>query len=323
MSDSNALWVGVDISKDWLDVCLLQGAEQRTQRVRREPQPLAKLAAELKARQAQSVALEATGGYEQLVVEQIQAAGLAVAVVNPKRARDFAKAAGLLAKSDRVDAYALALLARQLQPRVSPPLDPLRQQLRQLVQRRQQLVRMRASERNRLRRSADRSLIASCIRLMDALSLEIELIEGDLRALVEQSEPWRRLQTLLRSVPGVGATTCWTLLAQLPELGTLDAKQIASLAGLAPLARDSGQFRGQRRIAGGRKLVRQMLYMAARTSVYRDVGWQSFYQRLLARGKRPQLALIVVARKLLVALNAMVRDQRPWETRLLLLESSS
>lgn len=322
MSDSNALWVGVDISKDWVDVCLLQGAEQQTQRVHRELQPLAKLAAVLKARQAQAVALEATGGYEQQVVEQFQAAGLAVAVVNPKRARDFAKAAGLLAKTDRVDAYALALLARQLEPRVTPPVDPLRQQLRQLVQRRQQLVRMRASERNRLRRSDDRTLVDSCARLIDALSLEIEWMEAGLRALVAQSETWLQWQTLLRSVPGVGAMTCWTLLAQLPELGSLDAKQIASLAGLAPFARDSGQFRGQRRIAGGRKLVRQMLYMAARTSVCRDVGWQRFYQRLLARGKRPQLALIVVARKLLVALNAMVRDQRPWQSRLLLETSS-
>lgn len=315
MSDSNLIWVGVDVSKDFIDVCRLQGDRQKAKRVRREAKPLARLAASLKATPVQRVVLEASGGYEQLVVEQFQAAGLEVSLVNPKRVRDFAKAAGLLAKTDRVDAYALALFGRTLEPRLTPPLDQLRKRLRGLLDRQQQLVRARASERNRLRRGDD-SYAGSCGRMIDSLCEEIELIEVEIRSLIDASQDWTLRQMLLRSAPGVGAKVSWTLLAQLPELGSLDAKQIASLAGLAPFARDSGEYRGQRRIAGGRKLVRQMLYMAARTAVCRDLRWQSFYQGLLARGKRPQVALIAVARKLLVVLNAMVRDQRPWETRL-------
>jgi transposase len=312
MFDSNSVWVGVDVASRWIDVCLLEGEQQHSERIARQDKPLARWAAALKAKQVQQVVLEATGGYEQLVVEKLQAEGLAVSVVNPRRVRDFAKAAGLLAKTDQADAYALALFARRMQPRLTPSADPARLHLRLLVQRRQQLVRMRASERTRLRRNENPLYAASCGRIIELLADEIGSIEQQMSALVDNSPQLTLLQTWLRSVPGVGPNTSWTLLAQLPELGTLDAKRIASLAGLAPFARDSGQSRGQRRIAGGRKLVRQMLYMAARTAVRRDLRCESFYRSLLDRGKRPQVALIAVARKLLVTLNAIVRDQRPW-----------
>jgi transposase len=314
MSDSTSVFVGVDVSKDWIDLCWLEGDRQKSQRISRQNVPLQRMAKKLKEQQVRQVVLEASGGYEQAVIEKLQSAGVPVSLVNPKRVRDFAKAAGLLAKTDRVDAYALALFARQMRPRLSPPVDPARRQLRQLVRRRQQLVRMRASERVRLRRqSADALDSASYQRLIEFLSEQIESIEAMTRELVDSSTAWTALQRLLQSVPGVGSQTAWTLLAQLPELGSLDAKSIASLAGLAPFARDSGQHRGRRQIAGGRKLVRQMLYMAARTAACRDSHRRTFYQDLRDRSKPAQVALIAVARKLLVVLNAIVRDQRPWD----------
>lgn len=321
MSDFISIWAGADIGKDFVDVCRCEGEQAQHQRIRRQSKALQKLAAWLQAQQVEGVVLEASGGYEQLVVEQLQAAGLAVAVVNPKRVRDFAKAAGLLAKTDRVDAYALALFGRRMRPRRTAPLGASHKQLRGLLRRQQQLVQLRAGERTRL--GHDNNLCAdSCVRLIEALSQEIERIEAEIRSLIDRSEPFQLRQSVLLSAPGVGKTTSWTLLAQLPELGALDAKQIASLAGLAPFAHDSGRHRGQRRIRGGRKLVRQMLYMAARTAVRTDLGWRSFYEGLLARGKLKRVALTAVARRLLVVLNAMARDLRPWESSALS-ESSS
>lgn len=317
MSDSNSLWVGIDISKDYVDVCVLEGDQPRTQRYEQQAEALEPMAASLAGKAVARVVLEASGGYERVVVAHLQAAGLPVAVVNPRQARHYAKAAGLLAKTDRLDAQMLAMLGRDLKTRLTPAIDCERQQLIDLVQRQQQLVRLRAMERNRLQRAVGQQCIDSCRRIIEALCDEVDLINAAIQAGIDSNESWKQRERLLRSAPGVGPKTAATLLAQLPELGVLDAKRIASLAGLAPFACDSGRFRGQRRIAGGRKLVRQMLYMAARTAVFRDLGWRCFYQDLLARGKRPQLALIAVARKLLVALNAMARDHSVWEPRLL------
>lgn len=310
------MFVGLDISKSWVDVCVLEGEKRQQWRVARDAEALGELAAQLAAQGPARVVMEATGGLERLVVEVLHAAGVASAVINPKRVRDFAKATGLLAKTDRLDAYVLALFGRQIEPRMRPPAEPQRRLLLDLQLRRQQLVRLRSIERNRLKRAEQQACEDSCVRIIDLLGEEIELIESQIASQVQQSEVWQVLEKLLRSAPGVGAKTVWSLLAQLPELGSLDGKQIASLAGLAPFARDSGIYRGQRRITGGRRLVRQMLYMAARTAIRCDLGWRSFYDRLLARGKRPQVALIAVARKLLVTLNAMVRDHQPWESRL-------
>ena len=310
--DSNSIRVGLDISNNWVDVCLLEGEGRQQWRVERDAESLAELTKQLLAKGVTQVVLEASGGLERLVVEVLHAAGIGCAVINPRRVRDFAKATGLLAKTDRLDAYVLALYGRQIEPPVRPPAEPQRRLLLDLLLRLQQLVKMRAGERNRLRRAQQKACEASCVRVIEWLSEEIELLESQIASLVQQCEAWQDREKLLRSAPGVGTKTVWSLLAQLPELGLLDNKPIASLAGLAPFARDSGQYRGQRRISGGRRLVRQMLYMAARTAIRCDLGWRSFYNRLLARGKPPKVALIAVARKLLVALNAMLRDQQPW-----------
>lgn len=317
MFDSNSLWVGIDVSKSYVDVCVLGGDQPRTERYEQQAEDLEQMAASLAGKAVVRVVLEASGGYERVVVAHLQAAGLPVAVVNPRQARHYAKAVGLLAKTDRLDAQMLARLGRDLKTRVTPVIDSERQQLIDLVQRQQQLVRLRASERNRLQRAAGPECIDSCRRVIEALSDEVDRINAEIQRRIASNESWKQRERLLRSAPGVGPKTAATLLAQFPELGGLDAKRIASLAGLAPFACDSGRFRGQRRIAGGRKLVRQMLYMAARTAVVRDLGWRCFYQSMLARGKRPQLALIAVARKLLVALNAMARDQSVWEPHFL------
>lgn len=314
--DSNSMFVGLDISKSWVDVCVLRGEKRQLWQVERDAEALGELAVQLVEQGVETVVMEATGGLERLVVEVLEAAGIGSAVINPKRVRDFAKATGLLAKTDRLDAYVLALYARQIAPPVRPAAEPQRRLLSDLLLRRQQLVRLRAAERKRLGQAQQPACEQSCVRIIDALSEEIALIESLIASQVQQSEAWQRREKLLRSAPGVGPKTVWSLLAQLPELGSLDGKQIASLAGLAPFARDSGIYRGQRRITGGRKLVRQMLYMAARTAVRCDLGWRSSYDRLLARGKRPQVALIATARKLLVCLNAMARDHQPWHSHL-------
>lgn len=312
--NSNAkCWVGIDVSKDWVDVAVLV-EEQKVAECRcdRTAEALAQMAQRLLSYGPPGVVLEATGGLERMVVAALLAAGLEVMRMNPKRVRDFAKAHGMLAKTDPLDAALLALFGARMKPPPRRWPEAERQQLADWVARQQQLTVQRAGEKTRLEQCAETKLRASVQRVVDFLGKEIARIEKQLTAWITQSEDWKSQEELLRSAPGVGPKTARVLLAQLPELGRINRREIAALVGLAPFACDSGHWRGKRRIRGGRGSVRTALYLACWTAVRKPGVLHTFYHRLIAAGKPRQLALIAVARKLLLVLNEMMRSKKPW-----------
>lgn len=257
------------------------------------------------------VVLEATAPWDQALIRALESAGMAFHRANPKRARDFARALGLLAKTDAVDARMLALYGAGVALRPTPPVAPERLDLQTLSARRDQLVAMRKGERIRLKGVTDPAVIDSLRAVLAVLDDQIRALERRIAACLAQSAALAQDDAILRSAPGVGPVCAVVLLAVLPELGHVDRRAIAALAGLAPVARDSGLLRGQRHVQGGRKRVRDALYMAA-VSAVRTGPFQADYARMKANGKPPKLALIAIARKLLVALNAAIRDQKPF-----------
>ena len=281
-------------------------------RVARTAASLKKLAKQLLSHQPQGVVLEATGGLEAVVINLLGEAGLPVMRMNPKRVRDFARAHGLLAKTDALDAYVLALFGARMQPTVRPWPTAELQRLAALVTRQQQLTTMRATELTRQEQVSEPALRKSVKRSIAFLAKELARLEEELTAYLAESEAWTAQEALLRTAPGVGPKTARMLLAQLPELGRCNRREIASLVGLAPVACDSGQWRGHRRIQGGRGPVRTLLYLATWSTVRVPGVLRDFYQRLVAAGKPKQLVLIAVARKLLLALNEMMRTNSPW-----------
>ncbi len=310
--DSTTIIVGIDVSKEDVDFFVLNSKGDPSGRRPRRAEDLTMLAAELAAFEPRLVVMEATGGLETVVWAALEAAGLRVAVVNPKRVRDFARSLGLLAKTDRLDARVLARFGELLQPAPTQLLNRAAREGRELVRHLNALVGMRAQQRTRKRQLEGEGALASAERVIASLSEEIALLEQQVAQALLEGPGQRQRAAQLRTAPGVGPKTSWALLAELPELGQLSGRQVAALAGLAPVARDSGRFRGRRRIAGGRARVRTALYMAARAAVRCDPQMAAFRARLLAAGKPKQVALIAVARKLLVALNSMIRDRRPW-----------
>lgn len=258
------------------------------------------------------VVLEATGGYEAPIVAALATAGLPVAVVNPRQVRDFAKALGRLAKTDRIDAQVLALFGARVQPPPRPLPAEATQELEALLTRRRQLLEMLHAERQRRPHARGRLVRRSLDTHIRWLERQVIDTDATLEAAIQASPLWRVQDQLLQSVPGVGPTLARTLLGLLPELGQLDRHHIAALVGVAPLARDSGTRRGRRTCWGGRPAVRRVLYMAALTAARWNPELRRFYQRLRAAGKPAKLALTAVARKLLVLLNAILRDARPW-----------
>jgi transposase len=306
-------WVGIDVSQDWVDVVVLVEEHKAEQcRWDRSVEALAQLAQQLLPYRPQGVVLEATGGLERVVITTLAAAGLKVMRMNPKRVRDFARAHGLLAKTDALDAYALALFGARMQPALRAWPETERQQLAAWVGRQQQITVERAVERTRLHQVTEPRLRHSVQRVIDFLGKELALLEQQLTAWIEASETWKHQESLLRTAPGVGPKTARLLLAQLPELGHVNRREIAALVGLAPFAADSGHWRGKRRIQGGRGGIRSILYLASWTAVRVPGSLREFYRRLLAAGKPKQVALIAVARKLLLALNEMMRSLQPW-----------
>jgi transposase len=259
------------------------------------------------------VVMEASGGFEVTVAAALSAAGLPLAVVNPRQIRDFARATGRLAKTDTLDAAAIAHFAEAIRPQPRPLRDAQAQELAELVARRRQVIEMMVAERNRLRQLHSVRLKQRVERHLVALHKELTEIEGDLGDAIRGMPVWREKEELLISVPGVGDATARTLLAELPELGTLDRKAIAALAGLAPFNRDSGTLRGRRTIWGGRASVRAVLYMAALVASRHNAIIATFYARLRDAGKPAKLALTACMRKLLTILNAVLRDRRPWQ----------
>jgi transposase len=302
--------VGIDVSKDRLDVAVRPGGECFS--VERSPAGLNALVGRLKPLSIHLVVLEATGGLEGIVVAALAAAELPVAVANPAQVRAFAKAIGQRAKTDPIDAAVIAHFgdATAIEPRPLP--DVATQQLADLVARRRQIVDMITAERQREKRANDR-IKRSISRLIRALERELDSVDADIDGAVKSSPAWREKEDLLSSVPGVGPVISRTLIAELPELGHLDHKQIAALAGLAPFTRQSGQWRGKSFIGGGRTTVRRALFMGAMVAMRHNPVLKAFHERLIAAGKAKKVAIIAVARKLLVMLNAIVRDGCPWK----------
>ena len=306
-----AITVGIDVSKDRLDIAVRPGGEVFV--VERTAASLEALARRLKEFKPHIVALEATGGFETVVTATLAAAGLPVAVVNPAQVRAFAKAIGQRAKTDPIDAGVIAHFAEATRPEPRPLPDEETRLLADLVQRRRQIIEMIGAESQREKRAPER-LRKSIARLLKALQKELNSVDTDIDEFVRGSPVWREKEDLLTSVPGIGPSIGRTLIAELPELGRLDRKEIAALAGLAPFTRQSGQWRGRSFIGGGRTSVRTALFMGAMVAKRHNPILKAFFDRLVAAGKPKMVALIAVARKLLTILNAILRDQKPWQT---------
>ncbi len=304
------IYVGIDVSKAGLDVAARPGGE--TWRLPNDDGGVEELVGRLGEMRPSLVVLESSGGYERPVVAALAAVGLPVAVVNPRQARDFAKATGKLAKTDKLDAQALAHFGEAVRPEVRPVPDEQAWEFAAILARRRQVVGMLVAEGNRLETSVSpvRERIEAHIEFLEA---ELDDLDGDLDRVIRESSVWREKDELLRSMPGVGPKVSATLLANLPELGALDNKKLAALVGVAPLNRDSGVFRGKRRVWGGRAAVRQMLYMAAVTAARCNPVFIEFYGRLIAAGKAKKVALTACMRKLLVVLNSMLRHGTRWQ----------
>lgn len=302
------VFVGIDVSKRYLDVAL----PERVERVNNDAAGIAAVAETLSKADPELAVLEATGGYETGLVLALQGHGVPVAVVNPRQARDFARAQGRLAKTDAIDARVLARFAEVMRPSPLPPIDPSREALAGLVSRRRQLIDALIAERNHLEHATP-AVTAWIDRHVIMLRDQLAQVDAAIAATVEADQALAHRHAILTSVQGIGPATAAVLLAELPELGRIEHKQLAALVGVAPVNHDSGQFRGQRHIAGGRASVRCALYMATLSAVRHNHTLQVFYQRLRDNGKPAKVALVAAMRKLATILNAVVRDDRPWQ----------
>jgi transposase len=303
------IFVGIDVSKARLDVAMRPTGERDS--VANDKVGIKALVKRLAEIQPTLIVMEATGSMERQVSAALGGAGLPVVVINPRQVHDFAKAIGQLAKTDSIDALVLARFAEAVRPAVRPLPDEVTLELRALTSRRRQITEMIVAERNRIANAskAVRKRIDAHIRWLEA---ELERADKDLDQSIRQSPIWRENEDLLRSVPSIGPVVSRTLLAELPELGKLNRKQIAALVGIAPLNRDSGTFRGRRGIWGGRATVRAALYMAALVASRRNSVIRAFYKRLRDAGKAPKVALVACMRKLLTILNAMIKHKTRW-----------
>jgi len=305
-----SVFAGVDVSKARLDVALT--GQDEVWSVPNAPEGIAQLVQRLGEREPTLVVMEATGGFEFATAAALAAASIPVVIANPRQVRDFAKSTGQLAKTDAIDAHILALFAERVRPQVRPLPDEAARALDAILGRRRQIIGMITAENNRLGFAlpAVHKGIKKHIRWLER---QLSDLDSELDDLIRKSPLWRAKSDLLRDVPGVGPNLARTLIAELPELGRLSNKQIAALVGVAPLARDSGLFRGKRMVWGGRASVRSALYMSILSATKWNPVIRVFYQRLRAQGKPPKLAMVACIRKLLTILNAMVRDGREWD----------
>lgn len=309
---ASPLFVGIDVAKAELVVALGTGGDLVT--VANNEGGIRSVVERLRSVSPALIVLEATGGYETPLAAALATAGLPVVVANPRQVRDFAKATGQLAKTDRIDAHVLALFAERVRPPVRPLPDEALRMLDALLTRRRQLLEMLVAERNRLAHALPpvKKDIQKHIRWLER---RLSDVDSDLDRAVQESPVWRAKENLLRSVPGIGPVVSRTLIADLPELGALNRKQVAALVGVAPLAKDSGTLRGRRLVWGGRAPVRAALYMGALIASRHNPVIRDFYQRLVAAGKPKKVALVACMRKLLTILNAMVRTNTRWGER--------
>jgi transposase len=314
MDGTNQISIGIDVAKATLDFHVIPGGQSRTlpngqagfeELTKLLPDPATCL-----------IVLEATGGYEREMVANLTDAGYRVAVINPKRARDFAKALGLLAKTDRIDARVLALYAEKVQPAPIEKTPQKQAEIQQLVARRRQLIDLRTQESNRWDTTQAKAARKSIQAVINTLQAEIRGIDKLIEALLESDDDWQNKIHLIQSVPGLGSVTAATVVADVPEIGKLNRQQISALIGLAPFNRDSGAMKGKRAIGGGRKSVRCVLYMAAMAARRYNPVIKAFAARLAQHGKPFKVIITACMRKLLVILNSIVKSGRPWTTQL-------
>lgn len=304
-------FIGIDVSKTALDVA--QWEQEAVERHANDADGIAAIVKGLKVQPSITlIVVEASGGFERALVSELAAVELPIVVVNPTRVRNFARAKGQLAKTDRIDAQVIAHFAQSIRPEVRPLAGSDQQLIKALVTRRRQLIDMQTAEKNR-RSSINPSLLPRLEKHIDWIATELAEIETELEDWIDKNTHWRETRERLESVPGVGKVTSFTLLAELPELGTLSRQKIAALVGLAPFNRDSGHFRGRRHIFGGRSDVRSVLYMATLSGIRYNPSIRAFYTRLIANGKLPKVALTACMRKLLTILNAIIRDGSSWQ----------
>lgn len=307
-------FVGIDVSKSTLDVCI-EPVGQPLQ-VAYDEEGIRRLVSLLKEISPTLIVIEATGGLELRIASELAGRGLPVAVINPRQARDFAKATGKLAKTDQVDAAVLAAFARAIRPQARPLQDADTRALNDLVSRRRQLIDMRVQETLRLNSAASKPLQKSLKRHIAWLDKRITEIDTDLTRRLRNSEVWRTKDDLLRSIPGVGAVTTLTMLSKCPELGKLSRREIAALVGVAPMANDSGKYRGRRFVWGGRADVRAVLYMAAISAIRCNETIKEFAKRLEKAGKPPKVVIVACMRKLLTIMNAMLKNNALWDPKI-------
>lgn len=309
---SGPAFAGIDVSKDRLDVHLRPSG--RSFAIPRDGPGLDRLASELRALAPALIVLEATGGFEVMVAAAIGGAGLPLAVVNPRQIRDFARATGRLAKTDRLDAEAIALFAERVRPEPRPVAGAEAQALAELVARRRQIVEMIGMEQNRRRQARALGVARTIAATLRVLEAQLAALDRDIDGAVRASPVWREADDLLRSVPGIGPVASRTLIAGMPELGRLGRREAAALIGVAPLNRDSGQMRGHRAVAGGRAAVRNVLFMATLSAIRWNPVLKAHYAQLTARGRPKMVAVVACMRRLLAILNAILRTGQPWRT---------
>lgn len=306
---ASSVFVGIDVSKSELDIATNENAKGWL--VSNDASGIAALTAQLQSFQPALIVVESTGGYEAPLVAELFANGLPIARVNPGRVREFAKSVGQLAKTDQIDARVLVRFAQAVRPAVVQLPSAEAQALAALVARRRQVIEMLTAEQNRLG-TAPWNVQGRIEKHLTWLQSELQTLNQDLQDEIDRNPQWQSQADILRSAPGIGGVTAMTMIAELPELGHLNRKRIAALAGVAPVNRDSGRKRGKRRTQGGRAQVRSVLYMATLSATRHNPVIKSFYQRLLAAGKEKKVALVACMRKLLTILNAMLREHRPW-----------
>ena len=309
MATSSETYVGIDVSKDRLDVAVL--GEERGWQVDNTEEGIRSLVEQMQEICPELIVVEATGGYQRAVVEALFLAGLPVAVVNPARVRQFARACGLLAKTDQLDAQVLAVFGQRVQPKLYTGKTEAEKQLSALLVRRKQVEEMLKAEQNRLR-TIFPSLKSSVEQVIVCLKEQKKCLDEQIQQFLQEQQAWQEQTEILTSAPGVGMVTTATLLAELPELGKMDRKKIAALVGVAPMNYDSGKKRGYRKTKGGRSEVRSVLYMSTLVATRYNPVIQKQYQHLLKRGKEKKVALTACMRKFLTILNAMMRDQQPF-----------
>ena len=306
----DSVFVGIDVAKAHLDVAI--EGDKACATFDNTAAGHTSLLEHLRGQTIERVVLEASGGYERSVVAVMLAKGWPVVVANPRQVRDFARAIGQLAKTDTIDARVLARFAKVIEPEVRTLPDEKSVELQEKLARRDQLVQMRTAENNRLKQAISKAVEKSIQAMLDAIDEQLRSVDDDIDRLIRSSPAWQAKVDLLKGVPGVGEQTARCLVAQLPELGSCSRQKIAALVGVAPINRDSGTMRGRRTTFGGRANVRRMLYMATLVATRHNPVIRAYYQRLVAAGKRKMVALVAAMRKLLVILNAMLRDQKTW-----------